>query len=107
MTKKTQTTAPAEKPEVTTSAVESAAGQSQESAVQSTTDATAEAAETKNAPVTDVQPGQAAKRGHLVSSVPIRHDGEFYNVGQSISLTDAEAQRLGGLVALVPETAKE
>lgn len=49
----------------------------------------------------------AAKRCYVVGSVPIRHDGKFYGVGYDIELTSAEANRLGGLVALLPEVPKE
>ena len=43
----------------------------------------------------------------MVGSVPIRHDGKFYGIGYDIELTSAEANRLGRLVALVPEVPKE
>lgn len=41
---------------------------------------------------------------YVVGSVPIRHDGRFYDVGADIQLTDGQAERLGGLVAPAPET---
>lgn len=36
---------------------------------------------------------------HIVLSVPVRHNGEMYGVGADIELTDADAERLGSLVA--------
>ena len=49
----------------------------------------------------------AEKRCYVVGSVPIRHDGKFYGIGYDIELTSAEANRLGRLVALLPEIPKE
>ncbi|CAM3350314.1 hypothetical protein [Paracidovorax anthurii] len=48
---------------------------------------------------------QPVTRTYLVSAVPIRHDGRSYDVGYDIELTDAQAQRLGGLVIPIPEGA--
>lgn len=60
------------------------------------------------APAAPVRPAPAAeKRCYVVGSVPIRHDGKFYGIGYDIELTSAEANRLGRLVALVPEVPKE
>lgn len=42
-----------------------------------------------------------ARRQYLVGTVPIRHNGRVYGIGYDIELTDTEAQRLAGLVALV------
>lgn len=44
---------------------------------------------------------------YVVGSVPIRHDGKAYGVGFEIELTDAQAQRLGGLVSRIRTTHKE
>ena len=49
----------------------------------------------------------ARKRGYVVGSVPIRHSGKFYGIGYDIELTASEAERLGGLVAPLPEVPKE
>lgn len=42
-----------------------------------------------------------ARRQYVVGTVPIRHNGRVYGIGHDIELTDGEAQRLAGLVALV------
>lgn len=45
---------------------------------------------------------------HIVLSVPVRHNGEMYGVGADIELTDADAERLGSLVApKAPKAAAE
>lgn len=49
----------------------------------------------------------ARKRWYVVGSVPIRHSGKFYGIGDDIELTASEAERLGGLVAPLPEVPKE
>ena len=55
-------------------------------------------------PVAELQPEDAAGkpqdsvRDYEVTSVPIRHDGKFYDVGDLVKLTDKQADRLGGLV---------
>lgn len=49
----------------------------------------------------------ARKRWYVVGSVPIRHSGVFYGIGYDIELTASEAERLGGLVAPLPEVPKE
>lgn len=48
-----------------------------------------------------------AKRTYRVGSVPIRHDQDFYDVGQPLELTDAQADRLGHLVTPAFETPEE
>ncbi|WP_287927250.1 hypothetical protein [Diaphorobacter sp.] len=55
-------------------------------------------------PVNDVD---QAIGTYQVGSVPIRHNGKFYDVGAAISLTDAEARRLDGLVIPAPLIHKE
>ena len=46
----------------------------------------------------DVAGEQDAVHTFVVTSVPIRHDGKFYDVGDAVRLTDKQADRLGGLV---------
>lgn len=41
------------------------------------------------------------KRPYVVGTVPIRHDGEYYDIGYEIELTDKEADRLRGFVVPV------
>jgi hypothetical protein len=48
-----------------------------------------------------------ATRTYRVGSVPIRHDQAFYDVGQPLELTDAQADRLGHLVTPAFETPEE
>ncbi len=48
-----------------------------------------------------------ATRTYRVGSVPIRHDQTFYDVGQPLELTDAQADRLGHLVTPAFETPEE
>ena len=48
-----------------------------------------------------------AKRTYRVGSVPIRHDQAFYDVGEPLELTDAQADRLGHLVTPAFETLEE
>ena len=48
-----------------------------------------------------------AKRTYRVGSVPIRHDQAFYDVGEPLELTDAQADRLGHLVTPAFETPEE
>mgnify|MGYP003592739795 CR=1 FL=1 len=48
-----------------------------------------------------------AKRTYRVGSVPIRHDQAFYDVGEPLELTDAQAERLGHLVTPAFETPEE
>ncbi|MBS0401103.1 MAG: hypothetical protein JSS18_01260 [Proteobacteria bacterium] len=45
----------------------------------------------------------AAKRRYQVGAVPIHHDGQFYDVGAGIALTDAEAASLDGLLIPINE----
>lgn len=51
-----------------------------------------------------VQPDQVQRgdpmRAYIVGSVPIRHDGEYFGLGERIELTESDAFRLGGLVTL-------
>ena len=55
-------------------------------------------------PIAELQPEVAAGkpqdsvRDYEVTSVPIRHDGKFYDVGDFVWLTDKQADRLGALV---------
>lgn len=63
-------------------------------------------------PAAPVAPAEAdaakdATRAYLVGSVPIRHDDRVYGVGHEITLTLAQATRLGGLVVSIPETPLE
>lgn len=44
---------------------------------------------------------------YRVTSVPIRHDGEFYPVGDTVLLNDADAARLGQLVTIAPGASDE
>lgn len=53
------------------------------------------------------QPDPDAKRLYIVTALSIRHDGRVYGVGKDITLTDAQAKRLAGLVVLAPVTSKE
>ena len=46
----------------------------------------------------DVARKQDAPSAYAVTSVPIRHDGKFYDVGDFVWLTDKQADRLGALV---------
>lgn len=48
----------------------------------------------------------AAQIDYQVGAVPIRHNGAFYDVGARITLTDAEATRLNGLVVRISATKK-
>ena len=48
-----------------------------------------------------------ATRTYRVGAVPIRHDQAFYDVGQPLELTDAQAERLGHLVTPAFETPEE
>lgn len=66
-----------------------------------------DAAEAVPSAPADRQALAEAKRWYLVGSVPIRHSGKFYGVGYDIELTASEAERLGGLVAPLPEVPKE
>lgn len=44
---------------------------------------------------------------YRVTSVPIRHNGEFYPVGDTVLLNDADAARLGQLVTIAPGASDE
>ncbi|BEU96574.1 hypothetical protein ACDW_22790 [Acidovorax sp. DW039] len=58
--------------------------------------------------IAQVQQAAPDDAGHYtVRTVPIRHDGKFYDVGQSIVLTPEQAERLGHLVATAPQTTQE
>lgn len=46
-----------------------------------------------------VQQGEP-KSAYIVDSVPIRHNGEYFGLGERIELTESDASRLGGLVTL-------
>ncbi len=46
-------------------------------------------------------------RDYLVTSVPIRHNGKFYDVCAVIALSSQDADRLGGLVHLFNPEDKE
>lgn len=45
---------------------------------------------------------EAKKNVYLVGTTPILHDGERYEPGAAIELTDKEADRLGAHVTAVP-----
>lgn len=47
------------------------------------------------------------KRRYLVGSVPVRHEGEVYGVGEPVYLTEKQAKHLDGLVFSDPENSKE
>ena len=53
-----------------------------------------------------LQPDQVQRgdpmRVYIVGSVPIRHDGEYFGLGERIELAESDASRLGGLVTLAP-----
>lgn len=52
---------------------------------------------------TAARPDVHAKRTYLVGAVPVRHNGRVYGVGYAIELTDAEAERLSGLLTPINE----
>ncbi len=58
-------------------------------------------------PTPPTPPDPKATRSYGVGSVPIRHNGAFYGVGYEVQLTNAQADRLGNLVTLIPETPEE
>lgn len=47
------------------------------------------------------------KRRYIVGSVPVRHEGEVYGLGEPIQLTEKQAKHLDGLVFSDPENSKE
>ena len=124
MTKKTPNT-PAAKPQADAAAVDNAAVQEAQQvqgtatdAVTSDTTSSGVTTDLDTAGVDGTGSGQAAqqqastaapdaKHRYQVASIPIRHDGDFYEVGQPIGLTTAQAERLGSLVVPLPETPKE
>lgn len=67
-----------------------------------TNPATAAPAKTGGA---ETQPKANAKaaptQAYKVLAVAVRHDGQMYEVGSTMDLTEAQAERLGGLVAPV------
>ncbi|RKR66297.1 hypothetical protein C8C94_0753 [Acidovorax sp. 94] len=72
---------------------------------------TAEGASTAQALVAPAaptaRPDPKATHSYGVGSVPIRHNGTFYGVGYEVQLTQAQADRLGNLVTLIPATPEE
>ncbi|KEH10318.1 hypothetical protein GY14_06245 [Delftia tsuruhatensis] len=46
-------------------------------------------------------------RAYIVDSVPIRHNGEYFCLGERIELAESDAFRLGGLVTLASPDTKE
>ena len=124
MTTKTPNT-PAAKPQADAAAVDNAAVQEAQQvqgtatdAVTSDTTSSGGTTDLDTAGVSSSELDQAAqlqastdapdaKHRYQVASIPIRHDGDFYEVGQTIGLTAAQAERLGSLVVPLPETLKE
>ncbi|MDC2861670.1 hypothetical protein [Delftia sp. DT-2] len=51
--------------------------------------------------------GGDSMRAYIVGSVPIRHNGEYFGLGERIELTESDAFRLGGLVTLASPDTKE
>lgn len=58
-----------------------------------------------------LQPDQVQQgdpiRAYIVDSVPIRHNGEYFGLGERIELAESDAFRLGGLVTLASPDTKE
>lgn len=69
---------------------------------QATVTTAAPAGTETGAPAAQPAPAPDATRAYLVGSVPIRHDDRVYGVGHEITLTLAQATRLGGLVVAIP-----
>lgn len=44
---------------------------------------------------------------YVVGDCPISHDGDTYQPGSPVELTEAQAKRLGALVAPAAETSKD
>lgn len=60
---------------------------------------------------TQLRPNQVQQgdpiRAYIVDSVPIRHNGEYFGLGERIELAESDAFRLGGLVTLASPDTKE